>query len=401
MYDIILLPLHRWIDSEWGSESEWALNMAKALAISHVDFMAIIGQADLGTQKKFLEWGIDYMSMGIGMNMTLFGDIGFYSKLYLSYAKLRKKAKIIHHVFPLGFRTGFNPSLLLRNRVPAVVGPLLYAPPVARRKMTTDSIFRKTQGNYMGKPVTRSTMFYPDWIFSALNKRTLENADFLIFDSQQTREIYSNEMPQLENKDYAIIAGIVDESEFKPASFSHNFSSSMRFGIISYLRPDKHIDTVIKAFSKIKDSGAVLLIAGDGEIVPSLRLMTRENGIEQMVKFLGRLSRPETVKFMSNLDVIISLSEVPWSVTASILEGMMSGLPIISYEPDIIQPREISCGFLVNFDDIDGLAGVFERIISDPNILIKKGTEARKFAEENVSMKETGSKLKKIYNKLC
>jgi hypothetical protein len=46
MSDVLLLPLHRHIDSNWGSEYAWALNICEALRTAGLSYVAVVGDLD-------------------------------------------------------------------------------------------------------------------------------------------------------------------------------------------------------------------------------------------------------------------------------------------------------------------------------------------------------------------
>lgn len=108
--------------------------------------------------------------------------------------------------------------------------------------------------------------------------------------------------------------------------------------IISIGRLDKYknIDSLIRAFSKIRQ-GNHLVILGDGEERKALINLTHSLNLEQVVFFLGKKDNPECFLKHASLFVLSSCVEGFPNV---VLEAMACGLPVISTDC-LSGPREL------------------------------------------------------------
>jgi glycosyltransferase involved in cell wall biosynthesis len=392
-----MLPLHRYIHSGWGSEWAWAINLARSVASQEIDFTAIVGQADPRTSDIIRNTGNRVLELGVGRERDFLSDLLFYSKLFCAGVKLVKKNRpnIIHHVFPLGYRIGFNPFILSQSELPFVVGPLLL-PDFKAEGEGEDRLLQ-----YLGVQTKRVPTFeYPKTLFSVLYRQTLMRCSHVIFDSEATRAVLSEYEPGLLRKRYSVLpTGGVDMDEFeyrKRTLASHN--RSLTLGTLSFLRPKKHLDTLIRAVSLTKNHSVRVLIGGDGPIMGELRKLALEIGVENQVKFLGSVSRSRVPSFLSEIDILCSLHRIPYETMPSVQEAMMCGTPVIvSSERQHVIPEELPYGFVVDAERPDHVAYAIERFIDEPTLISELGATARTFAVSNFSLESVGDRMGGIY----
>ncbi|MCF0147277.1 MAG: glycosyltransferase [Clostridium sp.] len=152
-----------------------------------------------------------------------------------------------------------------------------------------------------------------------------------------------------------VIPNMVDCSEFSYCR-SKTKSSNDKFTFLSlcYLKANKGVDILIRAFSKyFKGEEVVLVVAGDGPEKANLEKLALELDISEQIIFKGALSREEVKNEMSNCNAFVLASRFE-TFGVVLIEALASGKPVISTRNgganDIINDLN---GMLVDIDNID------------------------------------------------
>ncbi|MCK4966371.1 N-acetyl-alpha-D-glucosaminyl L-malate synthase BshA [bacterium] len=150
---------------------------------------------------------------------------------------------------------------------------------------------------------------------------------------------------------------------------------------VSNFRPVKKIENVIYIFNKIiKEVDAVLLLVGDGPERAKAEKMCREMGICEKVRFLGK--QDYIIDLLSVSDLFLMPSELE-SFGLSALEAMSCEVPVIaSAVGGLKELITDDTGYLIDKDSIDGMAQKSIELLTDENLSIEMGQNARKRAEE-------------------
>lgn len=193
--------------------------------------------------------------------------------------------------------------------------------------------------------------FKVNFIEKQIIKYTLKNADKVISVSSYLKEIIS----KYYKNDITIIPNTVDCNEFLYyKSDKKNSSDKFTFLSLCYLKNNKGVDILIKAFSKyFKEENVELIVAGDGPERLNLEKLAGELGVSHKVIFKGALSRDEVKKEMSNCNVFALASRFE-TFGVVLIEALSSGKPVISTKNgganDIVND---SNGILVDVNNID------------------------------------------------
>ncbi len=109
---------------------------------------------------------------------------------------------------------------------------------------------------------------------------------------------------------------------------------------------------------------AAFVIAGEGELVPSLRQLAAELRITEVVHFIGRCDDVATLLHASDVGVLSSKAE---GFANAILEYMAAGLPVVA--TDVGGAREAivegETGFIVSSGDEEQMAARIVELLSD------------------------------------
>ena len=144
---------------------------------------------------------------------------------------------------------------------------------------------------------------------------------------------------------------------------------------------------------------AVFLLIGDGNMIESLRQLTREMGIGDNTEFLGHCKNVEQVLRLSEVCVLSSKAE---GFSNAILEYMAAGKPVVA--TDVGGAREAvsegETGYLVAAGDDHAMSDRLISLLSNPQLGGEMGQRGRRVVEENFSCKAQLGKTEALYEKL-
>lgn len=139
-------------------------------------------------------------------------------------------------------------------------------------------------------------------------------------------------------------------------------SPPFTFLTVATLRPNKRVDVLLRAFDAafLGEEKVRLTIGGDGRSRPGLHQLSRDLGIEDRVRFPGRLTREEVRGAMWRANAYVLSSDVE-TFGVALVEAMSTGLPVVATRcggPEEIVTEET--GWLVPPNDPGALAGALE-----------------------------------------
>lgn len=136
----------------------------------------------------------------------------------------------------------------------------------------------------------------------------------------------------------------------------------------SNFRKVKRIDDIIKTFAKLKELiPSKLLLVGDGPERVQMEHLSRELGVCDDVRFVGKLEAIEEVLSVADLFIMPSEKE---SFGLAALEAMACEVPVISSNTGGLPELNINgeTGFLSNVGDIDDMVRNAHFVLQDENL---------------------------------
>jgi len=125
------------------------------------------------------------------------------------------------------------------------------------------------------------------------------------------------------------------------------------------LTPWKGVDHLITALSRVKD--VRLLVAGDGEMLPTLQRQVNDLKLSDRVEFLGKVSREKMPLYMKAADYLALYSGYE-GLSHTLLESLRAGTPVIASDkggnPEVVQ-HGVN-GLLVPYVDVDALTAALD-----------------------------------------
>jgi L-malate glycosyltransferase len=152
----------------------------------------------------------------------------------------------------------------------------------------------------------------------------------------------------------------------------------------SNFRKVKRIDDIIKVFAKVKEViPSKLLLVGDGPERVLMEELSRSLGLEDCVRFVGKLDAIEEVLSVADLFLMPSEKE---SFGLAALEAMACEVPVISSNTGGLPELNINgvTGFLSNVGDIDDMVKNAIFILQEENLPIFKANALARAKEFDV-----------------
>ena len=146
----------------------------------------------------------------------------------------------------------------------------------------------------------------------------------------------------------------------------------------------KRIDHILSAFKLVNREIplAQLLIAGDGDALPFLKKMSRENSLSN-IYFLGKVSEDVKARLMGSSWVIVSTSQTEgWGMTMT--ESAACGSPAVAYDvPGLRESvKNGVTGLLAENGNIRDLAAKIIEVLKNENLREKLSMNALKFSKK-------------------
>jgi len=237
-------------------------------------------------------------------------------------------------------------------------------------------------------------------------KNYANNADYIITPTESVKEIIKNW--GVTNKNIEAISSGVEEETYQNADRQ---GVRNKFGIktdevllllVSRLTSEKNIEFLFKSVMDVlkNNESAKFLVAGDGDLVPQLKLTARENNLEDRIIFAGMVDKKEIKNYYAAGDIFVyaSKSETQGMI---ITEAMYLGLPVVAVNApgicDLVQDN--INGFLVSEKE-DKFAEAVEKLIADNELRKKFGLASARIARENYTDKICTEKLLEVYKKV-
>lgn len=140
---------------------------------------------------------------------------------------------------------------------------------------------------------------------------------------------------------------------------------------------------LILAIARLKELGILINVefVGEGTLIPEFEKLALEEGVDDQVKFIGKLSNSILVReqlLKSDLFVFPSHAE---GLPRVLIEAMAVGLPCISTNVNGI-PELLTEKYLINVGDVNELVNKIRWLIKNPGEMTKASTNNRKKAED-------------------
>ncbi len=177
-----------------------------------------------------------------------------------------------------------------------------------------------------------------------------------------------------------VIPNYVEIERFRPQPT--NDAKSFRIGFVGRLDMQKNLSTLLEAVAGLD---VELLLVGYGPLRPQLEKMAESS--KTAVKFFGNRPNLELPAILNSCDLFI-LPSLYEGHPKALLEAMACGLPVIGTRVPGIQEliRHGDSGLLCE-TDAESIRTAIQRALGDSDLRKRLGASARKYVEENFSLK--------------
>ena len=227
--------------------------------------------------------------------------------------------------------------------------------------------------------------------------RMLKDATILVAETEVGQKEYTDLLDKLSRKNIAILSPPFDTDEFlilpEKTMFRKKFGIPLEKKVIMFLGRIHYIkgnDFLIRGFAealkKRTDLHLVLVGSDDGHM-EECKDIVRFLGIEENVIFTGFLAGKEKNSALVDADIVVQLSRFEQGAWAP-LEGVLCKTPIIvtSNTGTGEDVKRIKAGYLVDFDDDEGLAETILSVFNNYDEAMSLTLEARTHIIDNLSM---------------
>ena len=206
----------------------------------------------------------------------------------------------------------------------------------------------------------------------------------------------------VERRKIRLIHSGIDPSRFAAALLPQDFHNEVvTLGCLAVLEERKGIEFLLQAAARLQSQGARLnwLIGGDGSQRGTLESKTRALGLDDRVKFLGFVAKPED--FLARIDIFVmpSLFE---GLGVAALEAMAAGKPVVATRVGGLAESVLDgqTGILVAPRDGRAIADAIARLVGDPPMAQRMGLQGRQRALERFTLTQMAARNEAYYYEL-
>jgi glycogen synthase len=146
---------------------------------------------------------------------------------------------------------------------------------------------------------------------------------------------------------------------------------------VGRLEGEKDVATLVRAFARLADRRAELVLVGDGSDREKLERLARELGIAPRMRITGYVPRPQVAAAFAYADVLAMPSRFEELGTA-VLEAMQAGVPVVASDVGGLPEAVGTAGLLVPPGDVGALAGALDRLLADRALRSRLGATGRR-----------------------
>lgn len=160
-------------------------------------------------------------------------------------------------------------------------------------------------------------------------------------------------------------------------------SDAFVIGNAAMFTEQKAQDVLIRAVGAARRRGynVELVIAGDGKLQPYLDDIVKEEGLKDVVHFLGLLDRPKVYRLMSTVDIYAMPSR--WEgFSAAAIEALAIGTPCLFSNIDEFTKPFANVAAFHRVDNVDDLTNQIEELYQDEVWRKKLGEKGKELATQ-------------------
>jgi len=209
-------------------------------------------------------------------------------------------------------------------------------------------------------------------------------AQGVVANSKGLQELASKSLPELKIQ---VIPNGVDPELFDLTRPNRENSREINILFAGRFTHQKGVDFLLNSLPSVQSNipKSQIWLAGDGPERKHWEKLAGDHdyGGRFIIKFLGWKTRDELYKLYQEADIFV-LPSRDEGMPNVLLEAMAAALPVVATRVPGSEElvRDGENGFLVDKEDLKGLAQALEKLVSQPGIRRQMGMEGRKIARE-------------------
>ncbi|RJR43071.1 MAG: glycosyltransferase [Deltaproteobacteria bacterium] len=186
--------------------------------------------------------------------------------------------------------------------------------------------------------------------------------------------------------------------DFLRAKESYSLHRPPRIISVSRQIPGKNPENLIRAVARLPEPE--LTLVGNGEGHAHLREVARECGLANRVIFRPSVPNDELCPLLPDFDIFAAHSDY-WEISKSLLEPLLTGLPVVLNRRNGEPVPELQGDFLMLVDNTpEGYYEALQRLLTDDRFREELGRRAYAHAQARWSPAVTEAKYVEIYQRL-
>jgi len=181
-------------------------------------------------------------------------------------------------------------------------------------------------------------------------------------------------------------------------------NSTFLIGMAGRITSDKHQDLIINLANKKKNyfrkKKIIFHLAGDGDLINSLKKKVKLLSVEDLVKFDGYLNENKLITWFKRLQIYLHLSKDETTST-SILQAMSLSLPVVASKiggnKNFLKYYNKYPNILLTKNNIDNVFFNIEKLINNRSKRIMMSKLSRKTAIEIYSSERMFKEYEKLF----
>jgi L-malate glycosyltransferase len=157
----------------------------------------------------------------------------------------------------------------------------------------------------------------------------------------------------------------VDVDQYRRRVTASPWPGKSVIGVVCALRPEKSLDTLLRAFTKLTRRDSMLVIVGSGPEEQRVKALATELGVHESCHFEPATS--EVADWLSQIDIFVLPSRTE-ALSNSLMEAMACSCCVIASRvggnPELIDDGEN--GLLFDVDNVAQLTAQMEALLADP-----------------------------------
>ena len=172
---------------------------------------------------------------------------------------------------------------------------------------------------------------------------------------------------------------------------------------VGEMTKSRHLDILLRAFSRVRKKSVKLLMVGEGRDKANLRQLANELNIQDDVIFTGQVPQDEVPDFIAAANIGVSpVPPLPFFKLSSpikLLEYMAMGKPVVAND-EIPEQKEIleesGAGILVSFTS-EAFADALAKLLDNTQLAAEMGQKARDWVVKNRSYEILARQVEQSY----